>query len=121
VQLFLVQKSNVTKRMLNHKILTHQLLFRELQPLCLNVQLQEFNKEFLLTSRKKNTTKLRADQKFLLVPAVFMVLRVWDIVASVIFQYADVKGKHLWLTFLDVSLYVCTCVCVVCVHVFMRM
>ncbi|XP_065901717.1 G-protein coupled receptor 157-like isoform X3 [Dysidea avara] len=64
-------------------------------------QLQEYNKEFLLTSREKQVTLLRADQKFLLVPAVFMVLRVWDIIASVLFQYADVNGNMSWLTFLD--------------------
>ena len=75
------------------------------------VQLQVYNNELLFTSGERHATLLRADQKFLLVPAVFMVLRVWDIIASVMVLYVDVKEPHVWLTYLDVSvMYVCVCV-----------
>ena len=67
------------------------------------IQLKEYNKEYLLTSGERYATLLRADQKFLLVPAVFMVLRVWDIITSVMVLYVNVSGKHRWLTYLDVS------------------
>ncbi|XP_065901723.1 G-protein coupled receptor 157-like isoform X4 [Dysidea avara] len=66
-------------------------------------QLKEYNKEYLLTSGERYATLLRADQKFLLVPAVFMVLRVWDIITSVMVLYVNVSGKHRWLTYLDHS------------------
>jgi len=89
-------------------------------------QLQEYNKDFLLTSGERYATLLRADQKFLLVPAVFMVLRVWDVLYGVMFLYTDSSGKHKWLIYLDVSVCVhesmcesvCECMCTrVCVCV----
>ena len=62
---------------------------------------------------------LRADKKFLLVPVGFMILRVWDIVISILFVYSQprhIEKKHYKsLVYLDVS---CACLCV-CVCVFM--
>ena len=82
-------------------------------------QLQEYNKGFLLSSGERHATLLGADQKFLLVPAVFMVLRVWDVLYGIMFLYTNINGRHKWLIYLDVSVYCCVCLCV-CVCACMR-
>ncbi|XP_065901767.1 G-protein coupled receptor 157-like isoform X2 [Dysidea avara] len=64
-------------------------------------ELQECKKELLLTTHQRQTTSLRADYKFLLVPVVFMVLRVWDILDGVIFLNSNSSEDHTWLKYLN--------------------
>ena len=95
------------------------------------LQIKESGHQYMLSSGKKHLSLLRADQKFLLVPLGFMILRVWDIVISILYVYSqphdtdqDETEHYKPLVYLNVScvcvcVFVCMCVCVcVCVCVF---
>ena len=65
---------------------------------------------------------LRTNQKFLLVPIAFIGLRIWDIIADIVFVYMGVnKNNHHHyeaLVYLDVScvsVYVSVCNACVCI------
>ena len=82
------------------------------------IQIKESGYQYLLSSGEKHLSLLRADQKFLLVPLGFMILRVWDIVITTLYVYSQPSDndqqetKHYKsLGYLDVScVYVCVCV-----------
>ena len=96
------------------------------------LQIKESGHQYLLSSSEKHLSLLRADQKFLLVPLGFMILRVWDVVISILYVYSqphdndqDKTEHYKPLVYLNVRCDMCVrawvCACVgVCMCVCVR-
>ena len=92
--------------------------------------MKECGYQHLLSSGEKRLSLLRIDQKFLLVPIAFIGLRVWDLLATIMFVYSHPSHRETLhyrvLVYFDVSgvcVCVCACVCVcvcACVRAYVR-
>ena len=90
----------------------------------LQVKKHKNNPEYHILIAINNPAKVKTEIKLLFIPLVFIFLRVWDVIDSILFTYqhstAYKENQYDWLQLLTVSdpTSVCVCVCMgACVHV----